>query len=61
VFTLSKDAAEKLREKRNVFEETTGTHKQLFISLITTFGLKPNEHSIGLIDQVLQLDDLFSA
>lgn len=61
VFTLSKDAAEKLREKRDVFEETTGTHKQLFISLITTFGLKPNEHSIGLIDQVLQLDDLFSA
>ncbi|MEZ5038870.1 MAG: ATP-binding protein [Saprospiraceae bacterium] len=60
-FTLSKSTAEKLREKKEIFEEATGTHKQLFISLITTLGLKPNEHSIGLIDQVLQLDDLFLA
>ena len=29
------------------------------LTLITTFGLKPNKHSLGLADQVLGLDDLF--
>jgi hypothetical protein len=41
------------------FKELSQTPKQLFLSLITTFGLTPNEHSIGLIDHVLTLDDLF--
>lgn len=58
-FTLTKATAQKLSEKRTIFEEMTKTPKQVFISLITTFGLKPNEYSIGLVDQVLQLDDLF--
>jgi sodium-dependent dicarboxylate transporter 2/3/5 len=36
------------------------TRKQIFLTFITTFGLKSNRHSIGLVDQVLTLDDLFS-
>jgi len=56
---LSKADAMQLRAKMTVFQRATNTKKHLFLSLITTFGLSPNKHSIGLIDQVLTLDDLF--
>jgi len=59
VFTVSKDYAQKLKDKMDIFEETTKTRKQLFLILITTFGLKHNEHSLGLINEVLDLEDLF--
>ena len=34
--------------------------KLVLTSMITTFGLKHNKHSLGLVDPVLTLDDLFS-
>ena len=55
-FTISKDYAQKLRQKVQVFKETTETKKQVFLTLITALGLKPNIHSVGLVD-----DDLDSA
>ena len=58
-FTLSKRYAWDLREKMRIFQETTKTKKQLFITFITTFGLKQNEHSLGLVEFELTLDDLF--
>jgi uncharacterized protein len=58
-FTVSKEYAQILQNKKNVFEETTKTRKLLFITLMTTFGITHNEHSLGLIDQVLTIDDLF--
>lgn len=56
---LSKSDAQVLRDKVTVFQVATKTKKHLFLSLITTFGLNANKHSIGLIDQVLTFDDLF--
>jgi len=58
-FTVSKSYAQTLKNKLDVFQETTKTRKQLFLTLVTTFGVTPNEHSIGLVDQVLSFDDLF--
>ena len=58
-FTVSKAYAQTLKNKLNVFEATTKTRKQLFLTLITTFGITQNEHSLGLIDQILEIDDLF--
>ena len=58
-FILTKAYAQSLREKMAAFKERTQTPKQLFLSLITTFGLTPNEHSRGLVDHVLTLNDLF--
>lgn len=58
--TISADYAEKLREKLRIFQETTKTKKYLMLTLITSFGLHENKHSLGLIEQVLTLDDLFS-
>ncbi len=56
---LSKETAEKLRRRVGVFRRTSGTKKQVFLVLVTTFGLVKNQQSIGLIDKVVVLDDLF--
>jgi len=58
-FSISKVYAQTLKNKMDVFEESTKTKKQLFLTLITVFGMTNNEYSLGLIDQVLTIDDLF--
>lgn len=58
-FTISKDYAEKLRQKISVFRTTTNTKKQLVLTLITTFGLKSNKHSLGLVEQDFSMEILF--
>ena len=58
-FSISKAYAENLREKMRIFKETTKTRKQIFITLISTFGLKQNEYSLDLIERDLTLKDLF--
>jgi len=56
---LSKSYAISLKEKMTAFKKATKTRKQLFWVVISTFGLKHNENSLGLIDTVLEIDDLF--
>jgi len=58
-FNLSKSYAEQLRKKIFVFEEVTKTKKQIFLTLISTFGITENIHSSGLIDNHLKMDVLF--
>lgn len=58
-FTLTKSYAKELRTKMAIFESKTKTRKQLFMTMLTTFGILPNEHSIGLIDRALTMDLLF--
>ncbi len=58
-FTVSKDYAAKLRQKKWVFEEVTETEKLTMLHLITTFGIKQNEYSLELVQSVVVLDDLF--
>lgn len=60
-FAISKDEAKALREKVALFQTYTQTKKQVFLSMITTFGLLPNAHSLGLVQQELTLEDLFKA
>ncbi len=47
------------RNKMAAFKETTRTRKQVFLTMITTFGVKQNQHSIGLVDAELTMDVLF--
>ncbi len=56
---LTKETADKLRRRMGVFRRVSGTKKQLFLTLVTTFGLVKNQHSIGLVDSVVVMDDLF--
>ncbi|MEO8852443.1 MAG: ATP-binding protein [Ginsengibacter sp.] len=58
-FVLTQTEANALRNLMSVFEIKTGTKKRLLLTLITTFGIKHNKHSLGLIDQTLTMDDLF--
>ncbi|MFZ4475423.1 MAG: AAA family ATPase [Saprospiraceae bacterium] len=56
---LTKIDADNLRRKKSVFRHVTGTKKQIFVVLITTFGLLKNKHSLGLVDNVLDMNALF--
>ena len=58
-FVISKAYAKELRIKKEVFKSTTQTKKQLFLGMMTTFGLVQNENSLGLLDNVLSMDILF--
>ena len=58
-FTISKDYAEQLRQTTWNFQAETKTVKQVSWVFITTFGLVPNAHALGLIAKTLTLDDLF--
>lgn len=58
-FSIDKKYAAALLQKKNIFKQETKTNKQLFITLITSMGVQANEYSTGLIDQQLNLDQLF--
>ena len=58
LYSLTNKDIEDLQRKRNVFQQTTQTKKQLFITLITTQGLVANSNSY-LIDKHLDFNVLF--
>lgn len=58
-FTINKKYAEEIQNKLNLFRESTKTKKNLFISFITTYGIKENEYSKQMVQNSLVLDDLF--
>jgi AAA+ ATPase superfamily predicted ATPase len=58
-FVVDKHYQEKLRNKKKVFKEQTGTHKTLFTTLVTTYGVKENAHYLEAVDNQLTMDDLF--
>jgi uncharacterized protein len=58
-FTLSEADAKALRNQMWTFRQKTKTKKQLMIVMVTTFGMKHNQHSLGLIETILTMDDLF--
>jgi hypothetical protein len=48
-----------LREKRSLFLSQTKSRKNVFITLISPYGVKKNAGYFGTIDVSLTLDDLF--
>ncbi|MFI4937391.1 MAG: ATP-binding protein [Candidatus Berkiellales bacterium] len=58
-FNITKEYAKKLLNKKEIFREQTKTKKTIFITMITPYGVKKNQHYIGLVDNELTLDDLF--
>jgi AAA+ ATPase superfamily predicted ATPase len=57
-YSIDKNYARNLDNKTKVFEEKTGTKKQIFLSMITTLGLKKNFYSEDLVDSEVVLKDL---
>jgi hypothetical protein len=58
-FIMTKDYADRLRKKKACFERITNTRKSTFITLITTYGAKHNEHYLSVVDQEINMDALF--
>ena len=59
VFDMTKKDADALRTKRSVFQQKSGSKKTIFITLITTFGVKINEHYLQMIQNQLNMSVLF--
>ena len=58
-FTIDKKYPEILRNKIGSFREETKTRKSIFLTMVTTFGIKQNEYA-GMVQNELKMSDLFS-
>lgn len=58
-FTIDAKYAKELRNKTETFKRITATRKNVFLTLITTFGVTKNEYALELVDSSLTIDDLY--
>ncbi len=58
-FEITQQYANTLRDKREIFKTNTKTKKNIFITFITLYGIKQNEHSLSLVSNEVVGDDLF--
>ena len=59
-FVIDKAYARELAQKREVFRRVTGTRKSVFLTLVTTHGLRSNDHAQLLGVEVVTMDALFA-
>lgn len=59
IYAINKAYAQNLKHKMTTFRIETKTTKALFLTFITTFGLKTNQHSMGLVQNEMTMDVLF--
>ncbi len=58
-FSLNKKYAKEIANKVNLFTESTGTKKSIFVTFITTYGLVSNEYSKQYVQNELTMNHLF--
>ena len=58
-FLISKQYAEELERKKSIFKEKTKTKKAVFITLITPYGVLENTHYHSIVDNQINIDELF--
>ncbi len=58
-FVIDKKYAAELREKLATFRRISQTRKSLMVTLVSTFGLRENEHRHELVTNDIQMDALF--
>lgn len=59
LYEVTKSYAAQLREKVAIFKQNTRTKKNVFVTLLTIFGAKKNEHYLSSITNEVSIDDLF--
>lgn len=59
-FVIDKAYARELARKRDVFRNITGTKKAVFLTLVTTYGVRSNEHAQRLGIQSVTMEALFA-
>lgn len=57
-YTITKKYAESLRQKLEQFRQATKTKKAIFLTMMTTYGVKNNKYSY-LVQNDLKMEDLF--
>jgi hypothetical protein len=57
-YEITKDYAEHLRERNGFFADVTHTKKTLYLTMVTTFGVKRNKY-YGMVQNEIVLDQLF--
>ena len=60
-FVITKDYDAALRRKIEVFRTATAAKKSVFLTMITTHGLKDNEYRYSVVQNKLTMNDLFTA
>ncbi|WP_443937688.1 hypothetical protein [Pedobacter sp. MW01-1-1] len=59
-FVIDKTYAAELQQKLTVFKQKSKTKKTVFLVMVTTYGVKSNVYSTGLVQNQVTLEDLFS-
>ncbi|MFI4954914.1 MAG: ATPase, partial [Gammaproteobacteria bacterium] len=59
-FEINKSYAAQLNQKIETFKKVTKTHKNIFLAMISSNGIKKNMYSEEMVDAVVKLDDLFN-
>ncbi|MBO4314506.1 MAG: ATP-binding protein, partial [Prevotella sp.] len=57
-YEITRQYIERMNERLEAFRAKTSTKKALHITMITTFGIKPNVYS-GMVQSEVTMDDLF--
>lgn len=58
-FEITRKYAKELENKMNVFRESTKTRKALFMTMVTTYGVKNIGSHVGLVQNEIRMDALF--
>ncbi|NLR59038.1 AAA family ATPase [Chitinophaga polysaccharea] len=58
-FTIEKSYATELQRKLANFQDETGTRKTLFLTMITSYGVKDNQYKNMLIHHEITMEELF--
>ncbi len=48
--------SEILRKKINLFQQYTKTRKNIFLTIITTYGVKPNAYMLNLVTNSVEME-----
>ena len=59
-YEVSEAYARQLLHKVTIFQEQTSLKKNVFVTLLTVFGAKKNEHYLTAVTNQLLIDDLFT-
>ncbi len=59
LFTIDKKYAGELRQKRDTFRRVTRTRKNIFLTMVTAFGIADNAHAKELVAKSVLADELF--
>ncbi len=60
-FTIDKKYAQELKNKLEVFGRVTATRKSLFLTLVTTYGVTPNDYQANLLQNSVTVDALYDS